>query len=281
MIDALAETFKAYLLPGSLSLLLILTTVGAALLFLDGRWRKVGQWGLATLVVVYWLLATPVISNFLVWTLSHGYAAIEMRSEADTVQAIVVLGGGAVTYDEAGARLSTLSDASALRALEGIRLYRLLNPNWMVVSGGPSGVRAEPESDVMRQALINLGIPPERILEESTSGNTYEQAINLRRLLGNQSIQRFVLVTSEVHMPRAMAVFRHAGLDPIPSPAPEAATGHSSGVRLVLPSLDALRTSQSALREVLGLVYYGLRGWLTPAPSATLRGALSFPTGLG
>jgi uncharacterized SAM-binding protein YcdF (DUF218 family) len=281
MIDSLVEVFKAYLLPGSLSFLLLAGTLAAVLLLMKGRWRKMGRWGLVSLIVLYWAMALPFVSRALVWGLSHNYQAIQTRTEAKGSQAVVVLGGGAVTYEESGARLSALSDASALRALEGARLYKLLDPQWVVVSGGPSGPTSEAESAVLKRAMIQLGIPPELILQEGESGNTYEQAVNLRRLMADHGIKRFVMVTSGVHMPRAMGVFRHAGLDPIPSPAPEHSDTNRGGTRGILPSIDALRTSQVAMREMLGLAYYGVRGWLRPAAPGSAPTGLGLPAGVG
>jgi uncharacterized SAM-binding protein YcdF (DUF218 family) len=281
MIDSLVEVFKAYLLPGSLTFLLLAGTAAAVLLLVEGRWRKIGRWGLVSLIVLYWVMALPFVSGALVWGLSHRYQAIQTRVEAEGSQAVIVLGGGAVTYEESGARLSVLSDASVLRALEGARLYRLLNPQWVVVSGGPSDPTAEAESAVLKRAMIQLGVPPGRILEEGRSGNTYEESVNLRRLLADHDIKRFVMVTSGVHMPRAMGVFRHAGLDPIPSPAPEHSDVSRSGAEGLLPSIDALRTSQVAMREILGLVYYGVRGWLSPAAPGSTPAGLGLPAGVG
>jgi len=264
MIDSVVEAFKAFLLPGSLSFLLLLGTLATILIFTGGRWGRIGRRAMAALFALYWFLALPFVSSALVWALDHGYQPIQTGAEAEGSQAIVVLGGGAATYAASGARLSQLSDASSLRTLEGARLYHLLGPQSVIVSGGPSGPTSEPESDVLRRAMLQLGIPADRIVEERTSGNTYEQAINLSGVLSGLGVTRFVLVTSGVHMPRAMSVFRHAGLDPIPSPAPEQSEADRGSGQSLLPSLEALRTSQAAIREDLGLLYYGLRGWLSP-----------------
>jgi uncharacterized SAM-binding protein YcdF (DUF218 family) len=280
-LSSLVETFKAYLLPGSLSLLLLLASLGTILLFARTRWSRIGRWGLAAVLALYWLMALPFVAHSLSWTLGRGYRSIQSPSEAQGSQALVILGGGAATYEEAGAALSSMSDASALRALEGARLYRLLDPPWVIVSGGPSGPRAEPESAILRRAMIQLGVPSDRILEEATSGNTYEQAVNVRVLLLSHSIHRFVLVTSMVHMPRAVGVFRHVGLSPIPSPAPDQSETPRPGLQSALPSLDALHTSQGAMREVLGLIYYGVRGWLSPAVLEGAPASLGLPTRMG
>lgn len=279
MIDPLVEAFKAYLLPGSLSFLLLTATVFTILLLTGERAQKFGRWGLVSIVVVYWLLALPGVARALTWTLERDEQPIRSVSEARGSQVVIVLGGGTATYDETGVKLSTLSDASALRALEAARLYHLLNPMWVIASGGPSGPTAEAESLVLKRALVQLGVPADRILEESNSGNTYEQAVFLRRILGAHGVTRFVLVTSGVHMPRAMAVFRHAGLNPIPSPAPDSTDAGSGQIQGLLPSLDALHQSQLAIREILGLAYYGVRGWLRPTVSPAAQGSLGLPSG--
>lgn len=265
MIEVLAEVFKAYLLPGSLSFLLLAVSVGVVLLFLRGRSSNLGRIWLAGVAIGYWLLASPWAARALVWSLSHGYQAISSPNASPSPGAIVVLGGGSVTNTEDGRRLSALSDASALRALEGARLYQLLGAEWVVTSGGPSARGAEPESSILAHAMVELGVPADRILEEPDSDNTYAQAVNLKGLLASRGIDRFVLVTSGVHMPRAMGVFRHVGLEPTASPAPESSSPGAGGWQAILPSVRALETSQAAVREMLGLTYYCARGWLQPA----------------
>lgn len=278
--NALAEIVKAFLLPGSLSLLLLLTSLGVVMLLLGGRWRAIARVGLSVLVAGYWLISVPWFAGALVGLLGHGYSRIESPSKAQEVQAIVVLGGGAADYQYAGGEIVSMSDASALRVLEAARLYRLLHPDLVIASGGPGSKGGEPEGEVMARALVELGVPASAVVTEIVSSNTRDQAIYVQRMLAARGVVRFALVTSPVHMPRAMGAFRKVGLKPLPDTAPEQNQAPGAKAAGWLPSLSALSTSQSAFREILGLGYYWARGWLAAAPLPTVTvGVLGAPSG--
>ena len=178
--------------------------------------------------------------------------------------AIVVLGGGTVSYRTASGTISELSDSTSLRLLEAVRLYGLLNRPWVIVSGGsPSGDEgAPPETEPMLQELLAAGVPAERIRTDPLSGSTREQAVNLAALLRELRAEPFLLVTSPIHMRRALASFRAEQLAPVPAPSAQHALGDPVLSGGVLPHPAALNASQAALREGLALGYYWLRGWL-------------------
>jgi len=113
----------------------------------------------------------------------------------------------------------------------------------------------------MRQALVALGVPDQRILEESASTNTRQEAVNTRVGFADQLGGKFTLVTSPTHMRRALAAFQAVGLQPVPSPAHDNAVASVSGLQALLPSLDSLSASSFVLREYMALAYYSLRGW--------------------
>lgn len=258
MIDALAEWVKAYALPGSPWLLLGGATLAAALVG-SSKYRRWGQRLLIALVATYWLLASPWFSGVLHAGLDSGYLPLEV--DIGEVDGIVILGGGAASYHSNSDQLQVLSEASAERALEGARLYDLLNPSWVVVSGGPPDRSDPPESRALRGALIELGVPPSAILEESLSGDTFDQARELGPVMVEMGIDRFVLVTSGFHMRRSLAVFQAAGWDPVASPTPVADSDLDRGpLATLLPDNDALKRSELASREYLALLYYWVRG---------------------
>ena len=107
------------------------------------------------------------------------------------------------------------------------------------------------------RALSRLLDPRRPAVAEVRSGSTAEHPENVRPLLADGP---FVLVTSATHMPRAMASFRRAGLEPIAYPVGPLVHGRY-GWNSWLPSLESLGTLQAAWREVLGMAYYTLRGW--------------------
>jgi uncharacterized SAM-binding protein YcdF (DUF218 family) len=270
-LDVIVEFIKANLVPGSFPFLLIAATLGIPGLFLGNRWRRSSRVWLTILVLAYWFLSLPACSSTLEASLDHGYQPLASAQAADLdIHAIVILGGGIETYHEDGRAISTLGESTALRVLEGARLYDLLGDPWVIVSGGggdkaPLQTSRVPESRAMRQALVTLGVPDRRILEESSSTSTRQEALNIRAAFGDQVADPFALVTSPPHMRRALATFRSVGLEPIPSPAQGGLAAHVSGLRVVIPSLDSLSASSVVLREYMALAYYGLRGW-TAAP---------------
>ena len=70
----------------------------------------------------------------------------------------------------------------------------------------------------MRDLLVEWGVPSTAILIETKSLNTYQNAINVKPILESHNINNVLLVTSAIHMPRALATFQSVGINAIPSP---------------------------------------------------------------
>jgi uncharacterized SAM-binding protein YcdF (DUF218 family) len=175
-----------------------------------------------------------------------------------------VLGGGSATFRARGEQVDLPTPQSALAALEGARLHRLMPTALVIVSGGrplPDRQLA-PESAALRDVLIRLGVTPDRIVEESQSRTTHEQAINMGPLLKRHQVQRFVLVATPLHMWRAVRMFRREGLDPIPAPAAVESEPLRNARNNWLPSASALRVSEAALYHYFAIVYARVQGWL-------------------
>lgn len=172
------------------------------------------------------------------------------------IRHIVVLGGG----HQSDARLphtGRLSDASQARLIEGIRLHRLLPESVLVFTGGAI---FDPVShaEVMADAAMALGVDPERIIVFTESRDTAEEALELRRNLGSE--MDFILVTSASHMPRAVLFARAAGLSPVAAPADflvKDSDGQFSPGEF-FPSASALRRTERAIYEAMGLVWANL-----------------------
>ena len=108
---------------------------------------------------------------------------------------------------------------AAERLTEGLRVARAL-PNTKVVFTGGRGTLfgAEGVGASVRKYLIDAGVAPERILIENSSGDTYENAVFTRDLIKPKPDDRWLLITSAYHMPRAVGVFRQVGFDVVPFP---------------------------------------------------------------
>jgi uncharacterized SAM-binding protein YcdF (DUF218 family) len=241
--------------------LLVAIGIGVALLYgrQTTRWGR--RWLLAWLLG-YWAISTAVGSWVIAAPLVHGQTRLESAAGARGAQAIVVLGGGIFSRSAGDLAVDDLM-ASGLRVLEGVRLYRLLGNPLLIVSGGNAQrvLPPRPESSALRAVAIGLGVPADRVVEDRQSLTTREQALVLSRVLADRHIERFVLVTSPLHMRRSLAAFRAAGLDPIPS-ASELRDVPDDAFWTLVPDRNSLQVSDGATYEYLAFVYYWWRGWL-------------------
>ncbi len=263
LLDGFIQFIKDYLIPGSSTFLVIGAAIGMILLYSGVRGSKWGKVWLTTLVVFYWIVSTPLGAIALETGLSGNSESVETALEAEDAEAVVILGGGSANLRARGEVFSILIGASALRGMEGIRLYELLDEPLMIVSGGSNPFLGGgiPESVLLLDMLLEAGVPRERIVLESTSQSTREQAKKIKPLLDDHGIKSFLLVTSPIHMSRSVAVFKAHGMIPIPSPSALRSEGFKSTIA-ILPSWIALDASQSAMREYMALGYYWVRGWL-------------------
>ena len=173
------------------------------------------------------------------------------------VRWIVVLGGGS-REDKALTPEDRLGDASLKRLLEGVRLSRLLPQARLVLSGGDyQGI--SPDALTMQQVALDQGVTRDRIMLETVSWDTTDQAKFLRVRLGKAP---FYLVTSAGHMPRAMRMFIRSGTQPIAAPTDFRAVWTPFQVTDFFPQAGALVNTESAFYEYLGLCWGLVRGQL-------------------
>lgn len=230
-------------------------------------WRRPASRGPRRLLVAYlavlYLTATPIGANLLVGGLAHGLTRITTKEEARGADAVVVLGGGVQTIKTADVVLSQLGPIASLRILEGARVYRLIGARLVIVSGGIADQTLElrPEAEQMAAALVLAGVPADRVVLDVRAKNTHDHPQTIRPLLESNHVGRFVLVTSPTHMRRALAVFRGAGYDPVPSVS-LLRSEHLSPPPFFLPNDDSLMMSDEAVYDYVGTAIYWLRGWL-------------------
>ncbi len=241
----------------------MLIAPGVAVLYarpMLARWAR--RW-LAAVVMAYWLISCPAGASLLARTLTADHRPIASADEAPGVRAVVLLSGGSRTVRAAGGRLPMLTSPSALRALETARVYRLLGDPLVIVAGGvtDTGAQALSEAEAIRGAIVALGVPPGRVILETESRNTREEAVALKRFLAERRIDRFVIVTSPVHMGRALAAFAVEGLQPVPSAAPLYPDRTERPFALT-PNDVSLEVGNAVIYEWCARGYYWWRGWV-------------------
>jgi uncharacterized SAM-binding protein YcdF (DUF218 family) len=176
---------------------------------------------------------------------------------------VIVMGSGSfTTRDWDNNEYSTPDPDAASRVLEAVRVYHLVNPDVIISSGGkvhpdnPSIATAE----AMRDALLQLGVPASRIVVQTKSRNTYEEAVDDTRLCASMNLDRVIVVTSDFHMRRTLGAFRAVGLNAVPAIARdpfEARTWYD----WFLPSDLGFVKASAITHELFGLAYYAAHGW--------------------
>jgi len=253
---------KEQLHPSSPFTILLVMTVGVAALFM----RPLSRWPRLFLVAVlagYWLMATRIGAALLVAGLGHGFSSLHSREDARGAEAVVVLGGGAATFSGGGEIVGVLTSQSILRALEGARVAKLIGARLVIASGGEPRpeLQLKPESEMLAAVLVAAGVPADRIVEESSSQTTRDQALLIPVMLRERGIGQFVLVTSPVHMGRSLALFRAQGIYPVPSASPMRSE-HLPPRSPIIPDVGSLVISDEALYDYTAWIYYWWKGWL-------------------
>lgn len=230
----------------------LLLAVGAGVLLWRGS-RRFGALLFAVALGWLWLWSTPAFSDWLRATLEQRYPPAPLE-QIPTADAIVVL-GGAMEAAAPPRRLDPNLNAAADRIWYAARLYRAGKAPLILVSGGqfPWSDLEQPEAPVMAELLQEFGVPTAAILQEPGSRTTRENRDYSWPILRTLGIQRILLVTSALHMPRALALFRTTDLEVIPAPTDfEISARRNAHPLRWLPDAQALADSTRAFKEYLG-----------------------------
>jgi uncharacterized SAM-binding protein YcdF (DUF218 family) len=207
---------------------------------------------------VFWIISAPIFSAFLITSLERQYLPVPI-SKSPGADAIVVLGGSVGSSENPRLEVD-LTNASD-RILHTATLYRAGKAPVVIATGGAS--QSPPEAYAMKELLQVWGVPSSAIQIETRSLNTYQNAVNTKTLLERLEIRRALLVTSAVHMPRALATFRSSGINAIPSPTDyQVVDRETYAIADFLPNLASLGGTSLAVKEYLGMQVYKWRGWI-------------------
>lgn len=87
------------------------------------------------------------------------------------------------------------------------------SPCMIVTCGAQGSNEPAPEGQEMREYLISRGVPAEQILADTVSFNTRQNIRNAIALLEGHSVENILIVTSDYHLPRSLALARDEGLN--------------------------------------------------------------------
>lgn len=220
-------------------------------------------------VMILWISSNAWVAGQLARSLEWQYLP---PAEIPHAEALVVLGGGtdAKVYPRLGVEVNGAGD----RVLIAAKLFKDGKADHILLSGGEitwMSVADSTPAGEMAAILEELGIPRDKLWFEEQSQNTHENALFSKKILDEKGIQRILLVTSAMHMPRAVGLFEKLGIEVIPIPVDysvtraELSSGQQDWLGKVLgflPSSGNLSATTNAIKEYIGMVIYRLRGWL-------------------
>lgn len=241
---------------------LVLLVVGLILTRRSRRRKgvfRIGWYAVLLGTILLFTLSLSLVADLLAYSLECRYSPPQ-PDVLDTVAIVVVLGGG--VRPSGGLRVEAgLSECAYPRLYEGVKAFKASGASLLVCCGGRPWEGAESEAEVMKAMAIAMGVSEDRILAETRSHNTMQNAACLAELLPAGQDRQIGLVTTATHMLRSVKVFeRHfAGDTIVPIPA-----NYTSGSRLwmfdsFVPSSRCLERSTVALHEWLGLLWYWVR----------------------
>jgi uncharacterized SAM-binding protein YcdF (DUF218 family) len=260
---AASKLFWLFAQPITLLLLGLLATILATVF--HRRRIALGFAGITAIFLV--LVSFTNLGSLLLLPLEERFPARPLPSHID---GIVVLGGfmeGEVNASRGGYELNGAGD----RVIETMRLARLYPQARIVVSGGEGTFFADsvPDAVSTRQLFSDFGLTGDRLIFESQSRNTYENAVYSRELARPREGEIWLLVTSAFHMPRSIGCFRQASF-PVTAWPVDYLTRKNTGFSFDLQDpLGNLARVTIGVREWLGLISYRLAGKISslfPAP---------------
>ena len=265
MFFVLSKTLGVAILPTNF--LLLLGVLGALLLLT--RFAAAGRRLLVLSIVLLSICAFSPLGNFLLYSLESRFPPWDASSKAP--DGIVVL-GGPIDADISVAHDVPVIRSAADRIVTGAALARKYPDARVIFTGGSPDLVSNDarEADYAAMVFDSLGIHRSRLIIERRSRNTLENAEFSKALAKPKPGERWLLVTSAFHMPRAVGLFRKAGFPVEPYPV-DWRTGDTSSLASFTPvATDGLLKTDIAVREWIGLVAYRLTGKtddLLPGPS--------------
>jgi uncharacterized SAM-binding protein YcdF (DUF218 family) len=231
-------------------------------------WRRLGRGLLIGGFAALFVCGLSPLSDWLIVPLENRFARPDL-DRGGPITGIIILGGTGDARPNPPRELAGLNEA-AERMTEAVALARRFPTARVVFTGGSGALltTAPPESVSMGALLVALGVAKERTTLESQSRDTYENAVFTKRLVNPGAGERWLLITTAWHMPRAMGCFRQAGFPAEPWPVDYRTSGRVEiWPKTGIP--EGLRQMDFVMREYAGLVAYyltGRIGALLPGP---------------
>src|SRR3974390_3451087 len=254
MFFILSKTLGFVAVPSNL--LVLIGLAGIALVF--PRFVRAGRRLLAASVILIVTMGVLPVGTALILPLEERFPQWNPAQGAPT--GIIVL-GGVISPENSAARGQISLDDAAERVTVPVELARKYPSVRIVFSGGNASLFSGlSEADFALSFFESLGVPRDRITFETKSRNTAENALFTKRLIAPTPGEHWLLITSALHMPRAIGAFRQAGFPVEAYPVDYQTDGWEDLWGLPGSLMGGIRGLDIAVHEWLGLLAYWITG---------------------
>jgi uncharacterized SAM-binding protein YcdF (DUF218 family) len=237
----------------------MMVAIGLFFFWKNERWKPRLKW--ATIGIFIFFSNSVLFSEFCsLWEVPG-----TKISKVEHHDVAIVLGG----MTEYNSDLDVLSiRRQGDRLIQAISLYKKKKVRKILISGDSGYVtdRGLHEAKQMKQLLVSWGIPEQDIITEETSKNTHENAKNTSKLLRQSypEMNSYILVTSGIHMKRALACFEKEGLKCTPHSTDlySNSTGGYYWDQYIIPNLDNFNLWNKLFKEMVGYLMYDMVGYI-------------------
>ena len=207
---------------------------------------------------VLYIISTPIFSNNF-FKIVEGSEYRKTVSAIDSAEVIVVLSGMLAINELEDSTFIEWGDPD--RFFGGITLFKAGKANKIIFTGGkmPWSMSKKTEGDILKLYAISNGIPSEKILVTKDVENTADEAVAVKELISPN--KRIILVTSAFHMYRAKKLFEKQGFEVNPYKV-DYKSERSKEITITnfLPSAEYLKTTEIGIREIIGRLFYLVKG---------------------
>ncbi len=220
------------------------------------------KWYIRTAVIATLFFSNTVI--FCEFTRLWEMNGTKIESVGEYDVAIVL--GGMAEYDNNLERLSLRRGGD--RIWQAMHLYFLHKVDKIMLVGANGNIfdRGLDEANQFKTVLVDMGIPTDDIIVETASKNTFQNAVEAKKILDQKpELKRFLLVTSALHMRRSKACFNKAGFGELDVFTTDHYTGEIRGYSIeqfLVPNISVMSEWGKLNHEWMGYLTYWMAGYL-------------------
>lgn len=249
----LKKVISVFIMPINIVLILLIFSA----VFFKKRPRTSFKCLVSALLLLF-ISSMPIVSDTFMYSIEDNYEAFTRASRP--VDYIIVLGNGHYSNDALPVT-SQLKVGSLQRLVEALRIYQA-HPEARIITSGFAGNDPVSNAEKVKQSLILLGVPEQKIISENFPKDTEEEAQLISPRVQGATV---VLITNADHMPRAMKYFQEQGVYPIAAPTGYWVKNHHNPKSWgdYFPSAKKLQQTTIAWYESLGRLVQWFKGLLS------------------